>query len=133
LVVVNVLRFRTPALKKTVNPVWSPKDAMFNFQLHHSLVDKLGVVEFVTWGKDLISKDYLGKVSIPLDDWFKNDRSFVFCDPNNETSIHATGTIQAIPGFVHIPNTDSSRGFSDIHFDFLKLSRPSLVSAPPVC
>ncbi|KAI0085322.1 hypothetical protein BDY19DRAFT_865355, partial [Irpex rosettiformis] len=48
-IIVTVLRdrFCTSALKKTVNPVWSPQDATFDFQLYHSLADKLGVVEFV--------------------------------------------------------------------------------------
>jgi Ca2+-dependent lipid-binding protein len=85
-VVVSVLRDRvqTPVQKKTVNPVWPPKDATFDFPLYLSLADKLGVVELVIWDKDTFKKDYLGEVSIPLDEWFKDDNPFAFDDPNNK-------------------------------------------------
>ncbi|KAI0693420.1 phosphatidylserine decarboxylase-domain-containing protein [Cytidiella melzeri] len=142
-VVVSLLRdrFQTTVQKKTVNPVWSPKDATFDFLLYHSLADKLGVIELVIWDKDMLKKDYLGEVSIPLDDWFRDDNPFAFDDPNNKpfslnivstrTSTLATGTIQVKLGFVQPPNVESSRPFSEIYDDFRKLSRPSLVSAPP--
>lgn len=51
---------------------------------------------------------------------------------STRTSTQATGTIQVKLGFVQPPNAPTSRSFSDIYADFLKLSRPSLVSAPPV-
>lgn len=88
-VVVSVLRdrFQTPVQKKTVNPVWPPKDATFEFPLYLSLADRLGVVELVIWDKDRFTKDYLGEVSIPLDQWFKDDNAFAFDDPNNKVSI----------------------------------------------
>ena len=75
-------RFRTPTLKKTVNPVWS-KDATFDFPLYISLADKLGVLELVIWDKDTFTKEYLGEVSIPLDDWFRDDRPYAFDDVDN--------------------------------------------------
>ena len=34
------------------------------------LADKLGVVELVVWDKDMLSKEYLREVALPLDDWF---------------------------------------------------------------
>ncbi|KAI0086108.1 hypothetical protein BDY19DRAFT_1059219 [Irpex rosettiformis] len=43
--------------------------------LYNTLADRLGVVEFFIWDGDFISKDYLGEVSIPLDDWFKGQRT----------------------------------------------------------
>lgn len=84
-VVVSVLRdrYRTPALKKTVNPTWAPKDATFDFPLYLSLADKLGVIELVIWDKDTFTKEYLGEVAIPLDEWFRDDRPFGFDDPDN--------------------------------------------------
>jgi phosphatidylserine decarboxylase len=27
-------------------------------------------MEFVVWDKDMLSKEYLGEVALPLDDWF---------------------------------------------------------------
>lgn len=81
-------KHHTPALKKTVNPVYTPKDATFEFPLYLSLADKLGVIELVIWDKDmLLKKDYLGEVSIPLDDWFKDDNAYSFDDPNNKVRV----------------------------------------------
>ncbi|KAI0337278.1 hypothetical protein BDW22DRAFT_969139 [Trametopsis cervina] len=142
-VVVSVLRdrFQTTVQKKTINPVWQPKDATFEFSLYHSLADKLGVIELVIWDKDMLKKDYLGEVSIPLDDWFKDDNAFAFDDANNKpfslnvlstrTSTPSSGTIQVKLGFVPAPNSSTQPKFDAIYADFLKLARPSLVSAPP--
>ncbi len=83
--VVSVLRnrYHTPVAKRNVNPVYLPKDATFEFPIYLSLADKLGVIELVIWDKDVLRKDYLGKVSIPLDDWFRDDNAFPFDDSNN--------------------------------------------------
>lgn len=88
-VVVSVLsnRFHTSVQKKTVNPVYSPKDATFEFPLYLSLAEKLGVIELVIWDKDMLKKDYLGEVSIPLDSWFRSEDGFAFDHPNNEVSV----------------------------------------------
>ena len=80
-------KHQTPVLKKTVNPIYSPKDSTFEFPLYLSLADKLGVIELVIWDKDVLKKDYLGEVSIPLDDWFKDDNAFAFDDPNNKVRL----------------------------------------------
>lgn len=92
--VVSILntRHQTPVAKKTVNPVYAEKDAVFDYPLYLSLADKLGVVEFIVWDKDLMSKDYLGEVSLPLEDWFVDrangtDRAFAFDDPGNQVRI----------------------------------------------
>ena len=34
------------------------------------------------WDKDILKKDYLGEVAVPLDDWF-NDRELGFDHPRN--------------------------------------------------
>lgn len=142
-VVVSVLSHKqqTPVAKRNVNPTYSPKEATFDFPLYLSLADKLGVVELVIWDKDVLRKDYLGEVAIPLDDWFRNDNAYDFDDPNNKpftlnvvstrTSTHATGTIEVKLGFVQPPDAVAPRDFGDIYSDLVKLSRPSLVSAPP--
>ncbi|EDR01686.1 uncharacterized protein LACBIDRAFT_310706 [Laccaria bicolor S238N-H82] len=48
-VVVSVLlmRHQTPVAKRTLNPVYNPKDATFEFPLYLSLADKLVGVELV--------------------------------------------------------------------------------------
>jgi Ca2+-dependent lipid-binding protein len=64
-------RVKTPVIKKTLNPVYDEKEATFNFPLYPSVVEKIGAtIELVLWDKDLIGKDYLGEVSIPLSQWF---------------------------------------------------------------
>ena len=35
-----------------------------------SLAEQLGVMELVVWDKQTLTKEYVGEVSIPLEDWF---------------------------------------------------------------
>lgn len=88
-VVVSVLsnRQQTPVAKKTTSPSYPSKDATFDFPLYLSLAEKLGVIELVVWDKDMLKKDYLGEVSVPLEDWFRNDNAFAFDDANNKVCI----------------------------------------------
>ena len=83
-VVVTLLNTRqqTPVSKRTLNPTYAAKDATFDFPIYLSLADRLGVVELVVWDKDILKKNYLGEVAVPLDDWF-NDREFGFDHPRN--------------------------------------------------
>jgi hypothetical protein len=72
----------------TVNPVYNPKDATFDFPIYLSLADQLGVLELVIWDKDMLRKEYLGEVALPLEDWFADkhsgkDRAFNFDQPGN--------------------------------------------------
>ncbi|KAL4264791.1 Phosphatidylserine decarboxylase proenzyme 2 [Pleurotus pulmonarius] len=146
-VVVSILntRHQTPVAKRTVNPVYAPKDATFDYPLYLSLADKLGVVEFIVWDKDLMSKDYLGEVSLPLEDWFVDrangtDRAFAFDDSGNQpfsinldstrANTHATGSVKVKLGFVS-PNPAVPVDFHEVFSELVKRSRPSLVSAPP--
>ena len=66
--------------------MYSPKDATFDFPIYLSLAEKLGVIEFVIWDKDVLKKDYLGEVAIPLEDWFRDGNAFAFDDANNRVS-----------------------------------------------
>ena len=82
-VVVSLLRDRhhTSVVKKTINPA----DATFNFPIFLSLADRLSVVEFVVWDKDMmLRKEYLGEANIPLEDWFRDGNAFAFEDPDNK-------------------------------------------------
>jgi C2 domain len=84
-VTVSVLstRFQTPVCRRTLNPVFAAKDATFNFPIYLSLADKLGVLEFVIWDKDMLRKEYMGEHALPLDEWFKGN-AFAFNDPDNQ-------------------------------------------------
>ena len=93
-VVISVLNTRqqTPVARRTLNPTYT-KDATFDFPIYLSLADKLGVVELVVWDKDMLSKEYLGEVALPLDDWFVDrqtgkQRSFGFDQPGNTVCLY---------------------------------------------
>lgn len=92
-VVVSVLntRHQTPVAKRTLHPTYTSKDATFDFPIYLSLAHQLGVVELVVWDKDMLSKEYLGEVALPLDDWFVDkrtgkERPFGFDQPGNQVS-----------------------------------------------
>jgi hypothetical protein len=76
-------RFQTHVCKRTLNPVFNAKDATFDFPIYLSVSDKLGVIEFVLWDKDVLKKDYLGEFALPLDEWFKGN-AFGFEDQDNQ-------------------------------------------------
>jgi phosphatidylserine decarboxylase len=44
------------------------------------------VVELVVWDKDMLTKEYLGEVALPLDDWFRGEEGSAlgFDDPANQ-------------------------------------------------
>jgi phosphatidylserine decarboxylase len=78
-----------PVCKRTINPTYSTKDVTFHFPIYVSFPDKLGAVELVMWDKDMLSKDYLREVAIPLEDWFDGHPggergAYGFDDPNNK-------------------------------------------------
>ncbi|TFY74327.1 hypothetical protein EWM64_g9683, partial [Hericium alpestre] len=141
-VVVSVLskRYHTPVVKRNVNPVYTAKDATFDFPIYLSLAEKLGVVELVVWDKDTFRKDYLGEVAVPLEDWFKGS-AFAFDDPSNEpfsvplvstrTNTSASGSIRLKLGFMNPPDVNNLAEFGETYHELVKRSRPSLVSAPP--
>ncbi|KAI9454377.1 phosphatidylserine decarboxylase-domain-containing protein [Lactarius psammicola] len=141
-VTVSVLstRFQTPVCKRTLSPVYAAKDATFDFPIYMSLADKLGVLEFVVWDKDMLKKEYMGEHALPLDGWFKGT-AFAFDDPDNQpfsvslissrATITASGTMHIKVGFVRPLNSTGLPDFVDTYNALIKRSRPSLVSAPP--
>ncbi|EGO24192.1 hypothetical protein SERLADRAFT_361384 [Serpula lacrymans var. lacrymans S7.9] len=142
-VVVSLLstRFHTPVSKRNTNPEYAPKDATFDFPIYISLADRLGTIELVAWDKDMLKKEYLGEVALPLEDWFSNDNAFGFNDPLNKSSsarlistrasTHGSGSVQIKLGFVPAPNTTNLMEYDEVFAELIKRSRPSLVSAPP--
>lgn len=159
-------RFQTPVCRRTLSPVFTAKDATFDFPIYLSLSEKLGVLEFVVWDKDMLRKEYLGEYALPLDEWFRGN-VFAYDDLDNQVRLiilksspqkgiltlyfvfftqpfsvnlissrattNATGTMHIKVGFVHPPNLTTQPNFTETYDALIKRSRPSLVSAPPVC
>ncbi|KAL1664147.1 phosphatidylserine decarboxylase-domain-containing protein [Schizophyllum commune] len=142
-VTVSVLpnRHQTPVAKRTLNPTYAPKDATFDFPIYLSLADRLGALELVIWDKDMLKKDYIGEVALPLDDWFANDRAFGFNEPGNvpftvnlvstRTNTRASGSVELKLGFVSPPQTTNLLEFPEVYEELVRRARRSLVSAPP--
>ncbi|KZV90616.1 hypothetical protein EXIGLDRAFT_710770 [Exidia glandulosa HHB12029] len=143
-VVLSLLRqrFQTPAVKRTLNPTWSAKDATFDFPIYTSLVEQIGVLELVLYDKDVLRKDYIGEASVRVEDWFKGP--VAFDDPGNEEftisivstkkSTPASGVISLKLGFVPPSELHQAPDFEALYADILKRRRgaePSLTSAPP--
>ncbi|KAF8155166.1 hypothetical protein K438DRAFT_1943056 [Mycena galopus ATCC 62051] len=82
-------RHQTPVAKKTLNPVYAPKDATWDFPIYASVADKLGVVELVVWDKDMLRKDYLGEAGIAVEDWFTDSRPKAWDTPGNAPTVPA--------------------------------------------
>jgi len=67
--------------------------------------------------------------------------TFLICVPqpmslslvSTRANTHATGTIRVKIGFVDTSNLHNFANFREIFQEFVKRSRPSLTSAPPVC
>ncbi|KAF8518218.1 phosphatidylserine decarboxylase-domain-containing protein [Gautieria morchelliformis] len=137
-------RNQTPALKRTINPAWEPKDATFDFPIYLSLVGALGVLELVLWDKDTFKKEYLGEVALSLEDWFKDGTSVSFDDPRNEpfwTTVVSTkpstpsaGFIQIKLGFVPPKDGCQTTAYDNLYAEFLRISGragPTLLTAAP--
>ena len=79
-------RFQTPVCRRTLSPVFAAKDATFDFPIYLSLSEKLGVLEFVVWDKDMLRKEYLGEYALPLDEWFRGN-VFAYNDLDNQVRL----------------------------------------------
>lgn len=79
-------RFQTPVCRRTLSPVFTAKDATFDFPIYLSLSEKLGVLEFVVWDKDMLRKEYLGEYALPLDEWFRGN-AFAYDDLDNQVHL----------------------------------------------
>ncbi|KAG6887647.1 hypothetical protein C0995_013752 [Termitomyces sp. Mi166 len=139
-VVVSLLgnRHQTPVAKRTVSPSYTPRDATWDFAIHLAAAPGLGAVEIVVWDKDTLGKDYLGEAAIPLGEWFAEGRGWGWEDVSNKpftVNLESTRVGTSVSGSVHIklgfvkPANDLE--FDVIYAQLLKLSRLSLVSAPP--
>ncbi|KAG6896379.1 hypothetical protein C0992_008699 [Termitomyces sp. T32_za158] len=139
-VVVTVLgnRHQTPVAKRTVSPVYAPREATWDFPIYLSAAPGLGAVEIVVWDKDTLGKDYLGETAIPLGQWFAEGRGVGWEEASNKaftadlesTRVGAvvTGAVTIKLGFV---KSTLDLELDEIYSELLKRSTLSLVSAPP--
>lgn len=74
----------------------------------------------------------MGEIGIQLSGAYIVSQPFTLNVVSTRTSTNARGTIQIKLGFVTAADAVAPRDFRDIYSDLVKLSRPSLVSAPPV-
>ncbi|KZP00337.1 hypothetical protein CALVIDRAFT_476192 [Calocera viscosa TUFC12733] len=143
-VIVNYGKQRhvTPWIKKNLNPVYEPKSATFDFPLYLSLADKLGPLEFIVWDKDMMMrKEYLGEVSVKVEDWFPDEcKNLAFDDEKNAPRTKAllssrrkaqvSGTICFKLGLV--PTADGTN-LDQVYTQLLQKAteNPNILSAPP--
>lgn len=81
-------RHHTPVLKRNASPEFTLKDATFDFPIYLSLADRLGTIEVVVWDRDnMLKKEYLGEVALPLEDWFREGNAFGFNDDQNKVPL----------------------------------------------
>ncbi|EDR01685.1 uncharacterized protein LACBIDRAFT_310705 [Laccaria bicolor S238N-H82] len=91
----------------------------------------------------MLSKEYLGEVALSLESWFRGEGEenvLGFDEPGNKPfsvdllstrpNTAATGSIQLKIGFVPPHGTHDLLEYDEIYGEFVKRSRPSLVSAP---
>ncbi|KAH9011309.1 C2 domain-containing protein [Lactarius pseudohatsudake] len=118
-------QFQTPVIKKNLDPEYEPKDATFDFPIYISLGPKLDTLKFVVWDKDIISNDYLGEYSLPVNRWFRGT-AFDFDDSNNQPfPVHLVssrpmtkpvgGTMNLKVGFVHPSDSTHQVDFGSIY------------------
>ncbi|KAJ3300206.1 hypothetical protein HK104_003435 [Borealophlyctis nickersoniae] len=69
---------RTPVVSKNLNPTWN---STFDFTITPILSD--ASLSLTVWDKDLIGKDFLGQLTIPIADIPTIAGAAVFDDPNN--------------------------------------------------
>ncbi|KAG8776582.1 hypothetical protein FRC12_000836 [Ceratobasidium sp. 428] len=139
-------RQQTPVIKKTLYPEFPPKESTFTFPLYFSTIGSLGPLELIVWDKDLIAKnDYLGEISLPIDEWFKgnggngvafDDVQLPFSVPlvSTDSKIPASGTMQLKVGFDAPMEMPQPMDYQTCYQELLvhtRLAGLSLDTAPP--
>lgn len=148
--------FQTPVCKRTFNPVYAPKDAMFKFPIHKWL--EYGFyhhyLRLTVLDKGMFGKDLLGQQDLSAMQWFKST-AIAFEDPDNKvypfaveirfgilttasqpihvpliSTIICEGSICIKVGFVHPHNSMTQLDFSAFYYglvDDVFFTRGSLV------
>ncbi|PVF95541.1 hypothetical protein CPB86DRAFT_863907 [Serendipita vermifera] len=135
-------QFQTPAINATLDPVFPPANATFEFPIFSSSAEDLGALELVVWDKNIVmKKEYLGEVAIPIEEWFPGT-ALAFDDPGNmpvnrqlqstKNSRPAQGSIQVKLGLV--PVNTAKPELDKPYQDMVRRSQDAavtLTSAPP--
>ncbi|WVR04751.1 phosphatidylserine decarboxylase [Kwoniella sp. DSM 27419] len=75
-------RQSTPVVKKTLDPSFPPESSTFEFPIYLSLTGVIGGrgLEVVMWDKDLMRKEYMGELAIPVEQWFPDGAIHLWSD-----------------------------------------------------
>ncbi|GAA6057046.1 hypothetical protein JCM3770_005225 [Rhodotorula araucariae] len=79
------VRSTSPTVHKSLNPVWgagggsgdvsgAAGEAKLEFKLHDCIALGRERVEIVCWDKDRVGSEYLGEISVGLEDWWGHDK-----------------------------------------------------------
>ncbi|OWZ75979.1 phosphatidylserine decarboxylase [Cryptococcus neoformans Bt85] len=112
-------RYTTPVIKKTLDPVFPADTCTFDFPLYLSLAGVVGGrgLEGVLWDKDLMRKEYMGEIAIPVDKWFPDGQAHLWHDNlplltqrilSTRRKHKVSGTASFQIGFVPPKNTSST-------------------------
>lgn len=91
---------QTPVIKRSLNPHFPAAGSTFDFPLYASLAES-GLyrgrgLEVVVWDKDIVKKDYMGEVAVPLAQWFPEEQGNVLWDPSaGEKDVRAFPLVSA--------------------------------------
>ncbi|KAE8540468.1 phosphatidylserine decarboxylase [Cryptococcus gattii VGV] len=112
-------RHSTPVIKKTLDPIFPAETSTFDFPIYLSLAGVVGGrgLEGVLWDKDLMRKEYMGEMAIPVDEWFPDGHAHVWHDNlpfltqrilSTRRKHKVSGTASFQIGFVPPKNTTST-------------------------
>ncbi|WVF69626.1 phosphatidylserine decarboxylase [Kwoniella sp. CBS 6097] len=75
-------RHTTPVIKKTLDPTFPAESSTFDFPIYLSLTGVIGGrgLEGVVWDKDLMRKEYMGELAIPVEKWFPDGAIYLWSD-----------------------------------------------------
>ncbi|WVQ98224.1 phosphatidylserine decarboxylase [Kwoniella sp. CBS 9459] len=75
-------RHATPVVKKTLDPAFPAESSTFDFPIYLSLTGVIGGrgLEGVVWDKDLMRKEYMGELAIPVEKWFPDGTIHLWSD-----------------------------------------------------
>ncbi|KAJ7253578.1 C2 domain-containing protein [Mycena rebaudengoi] len=143
-------KYQTPVAKKTLNPTFPAQSATWDFPVFLSTAS---VLELVVWDKDVLKRDYLGEVGVPVEAWFGDDEQdqelrakrweadgnvpFTLPIISSRPGTAAQGSITLKLGFVAPPPPPSNVNQAPLDFDAVykalrREGRRSVVSAPPL-
>ncbi|KAL7419358.1 phosphatidylserine decarboxylase [Cryptotrichosporon argae] len=119
-------RHSTPVIKRTLDPVFPAQQSTFDFPLYLSLAGVVGGrgLEGVVWDKDLMRKEYMGELVVPVTKWFGEGPARLWAD-DLPTSTHpllstrrrhkVTGIVTLQIGMFHSSAPDPLRAVQTVY------------------